>query len=183
MEKVNLSKKDPHICIHKIDNLDTQKRLDKIIDKLEDIKKGGLTKDKDMGIGVLGSPTIVFPRQFRWALTADSAELEYYAKRVDLSYSHLTLSVELFEFVDPTSGKDCPVDEWIRKVSGNKTKENVTITMFDGCGVALYKTTFFEVKIADHNLLLDYAESDLVTHHITLKYKKSERAFLLGKKS
>lgn len=134
---------------------------------------------KNMGIGELGNPETVFPRQFRFVLNSDTLNIEYFVKNAEVSYTDQTLHVDLMEFI--VKGMDCPVDAWIQDLLSGKTKDNVTLTTLDGCGMPLYKIDFHEVKVAKHKLPFDYASSEIVTHHVQLTFKKSVRTFLYGK--
>lgn len=140
-----------------------------------------MSKPKLMGLGPLGGPNKIFPRQYRFTLNSAVTNLEYFVKNVDVSYTKQTLDVELIEFFDDIQNSDCPVDAWIRSILSGKIKDDLTITTYDGCGTKLYKIDFHNVSIVDHKLPFDYASSKIVNHHVKFKFKKSERTFLCQK--
>jgi len=130
----------------------------------------------DMGLGKLGNPSIVFPREFRFLLESKLLpDLHHFVKLVTLDYKSKTLYIEVLE----TYGEEnhCgKMDNWVREFLRNsESNEELTLTTYDGCGTALYKISFTDLSVDGHQMNFSYDSSEVATQKIRFRFENSVR--------
>lgn len=144
-----------------------------------------MVKKTNMGLGQLGSPDIIFVRKFRWTLEGKNFK-EQWAKRCMVDYHEQTIEAEIYDVVIPNHTvpnefeaqlievfpkSDIPTLEFLEYMDDEM--EELTLTVYDGCGQPLYAHTFLGVRINRvHPQEFDYSKSDEQTLRVTLSYDK-----------
>jgi len=126
-----------------------------------------------MGIpAVLGSPTTVFPRTFRFLFVPKkNPDLQYLVTKVSIDFYQQSLDAHIMEVAPDLDSQD-----WIINMGEDREYvDDYTLTALDGCGTTLYTLEFIGMKAIWHNVEYDYAKSDVVTHHVGFEYEEMKR--------
>jgi len=111
----------------------------------------------------------IIPRTFRWTLTSDlHPDIHWWMKSIKTDYVNKKLSIEVF---DDAKGN---IYNWLESLI-NKELNKVILTHLDGCGDAISLIEFSSLEIKEHSTDYDYKSSGILTHRITINYKKSRR--------
>lgn len=150
---------------------------------LGDIKKALLepTKAKpiNMGIGPIGDSNIVFVRQFRWTLEAESLDgteslPSYFQKSVKVDLYKNTLHIKAYE----VAVKD-NILVWADAVQKDPEKNRwMVLTTYDGCGYPIYRYQFNKLYIVERDVDFNYDSSEVATHCISVAFENFTREFL-----
>lgn len=126
----------------------------------------------DMGSGKLGSPTVDFGRNFRWAFGSDTLP-KYYCKSVQFDHTNKLI---LLEYQDAHQDGKLPEGlAWVNKMTKDSTNEKLKFLTLDAGGQPLYGFVFSGIEIAGHkSSKFDYASSDVSLQIITIKYNNIE---------
>ena len=129
------------------------------------------TLSRDMGLGRLADPTMVFVRNFRWTLTAESLDgtdslPEWFQTKVKVDFYHNKLYFESLEVMCHDN-----VLNWIESVKANPDKKRwMVLTTYDGLGNQLYTYQFNGISIGEREVNYDYDSSDVATQKITIYF-------------
>lgn len=123
----------------------------------------------NMGIGAdnpVLDPKTVFRRNFRFLLFAEDHSLSEYcvSKATIDSYSN-KIEMDLYELGE--------TEDWIKRVQN--TPQNFHLVLYDGCGEPIEGWKFYECYGTKHTTEFNYAASDILTHKVTLSYKRKEK--------
>lgn len=122
-----------------------------------------------MGFGghPLAAPHAVLPRAFRFTMESKNMPmLKYLVKDASINRTGNHVCVSLYETSDLQAEKI---------IDGFKGKApDVYVTALDGCGKKLFAYKLTKPKLHTHSTPLDYASSDILTHHIVLTYDSCE---------
>lgn len=126
----------------------------------------------NMGLGKLGDPSLVFVRKFRFLLKGNYLDKNF-VNKVSVDYQNKTLSFsyyEVYEKISPFT-TEIPIHKWGKLMEENPTKEQLTLTKYDGCGNELYKEVFSGLKVLGQKSDSAYADSDASTRDFVLSYE------------
>ncbi len=108
----------------------------------------------------------VFRRTFRFLLFPQgNIDFRNWVKKATIHYYENTIKMEIYDYGD--------TDEWIEQVQ--KTPQTMHLIMMDGCGQVLSGLRLAECYGVEHSVDFDYEKSDVLTHVLTMKYKKMTR--------
>lgn len=133
-------------------------------------------KSRNMGVGKLIDPNLIFVRKFRWTLESDGLP-ETWTTKVDIDFKNQELMLEVFEVVDTTKD-DIDIQSWLAK---DLQKEWLTLTTYDGCGNELYQYKFGRLSIMEDKMGFDYAVSDPSIRKVKLHFNTLNRKILYKK--
>ena len=132
-----------------------------------------------MGLpAVLGDPTTIFPRTFRFLFTPKkNPDLQYLVQKVSIDFYQQSIDAHIME-----TAPNLETQEWVINMMEKGYDEpyidDYTLVAMDGCGNQLYMLEFKGVKAIWHNVEYDYAKSDVVTHHVGFEYESMTRTNL-----
>lgn len=132
-----------------------------------------MDKAKSMGIpAVLGSPTTIFPRTFRFLfIPKKNPDLQYLVTKISIDFYQKSMDAQIMEIAPTLDSQD-----WIINMGEDRDYiDDYTLIALDGCGNMIYTLSFQDVKAIWHNVEYDYAKSEVVTHHVGFEYEKMER--------
>lgn len=136
------------------------------------VKKGlDLNDKKDMGMGELGKPSLIFARKFRWTLEGQNLP-QHFFKAVKIDYKNKKID---FEYYDVKDGKiGFHAHDWAEQLS-KLPEETLLLKTYDGCGNCLYAIEFLNLKLLEHKNDFDYAVSDPSESKISVSYRNTRR--------
>lgn len=126
-----------------------------------------------MGIGPLGSPTLIFVRKFRWTLTASQHLPEHFVRSVDFDFVKKQVRFRYME-IHIEDEDDIIIQRW---AESDLKDEVMRFTTFNGCGSPLYEYVFFGLKIVEDKANFDYASSEESCREIVVSYDDYERRY------
>jgi len=137
----------------------------------KDPNKDQPNKLKNMGLGDLGSPRMIFVRTFRWTLEAPShPKVNMWVQKFNANYKDKTVEIEAFEDMDGH------VHEWITDIVADACPRNFIINHYDGCGNTIFTNTYSDIEIKEHKVEYDYSKSDVLTHKLKMSYRQLQRS-------
>lgn len=124
---------------------------------------------KNMGLGSLGRPDIIFLRKFRFTLEGEHLKEDYnYSVRVD--WFRQIIKFSAYEVFTPEEG--IHIWNWADAMQkGEFPKETLTLKAYDGCGAVLFAKKFSGLEIISRENNFDYSSSEAVMHELTLQYQ------------
>lgn len=127
-----------------------------------------------MGIPeLIGSPTTVFPRTFRFLLISKKyPDFQNLVRRVEIDSFINSITAYVLELT--ANGKTYPHD-WLDQIHCGNYVDDMTLVALDGCGQTLYTLEFEGVKVYDAHVEFNYDDSDVVTHRIGMEFAKMTR--------
>lgn len=151
--------------------------LKKTTELKEGVKNYKEAKNRNMGLGVLGDPSITFVRKFRWTMQGLGLP-EHFMKKVAFDFAAKTINLEAYEIV-LSNAEDIDIQRWLES---NLNREELFFTTYDGCGTPLYQYVFSDLTLLSDKADFDYASSEESTRKVSLKYENCERRYLAGPK-
>ena len=125
-----------------------------------------------MGIpAALASPTVIFPRTFRFLLIPKkNPDLQYLVTKATIDFYQKQIDTFVMETAPNLDAQD-----WVIKMGEDKYVDDYYLIALDGCGEKIYTLEFKDVSAIWHNVEYDYEKSDVVTHHVGLEFEKMTR--------
>ena len=116
-------------------------------------------------------PNAIIPRTFRWTLNnLNHPNIRWWMKLLKTDYINKLLFIEVF---DDSKGQ---VFDWIEALINKVENSDIlTLTHFDAQGDSISMIEFKELKLENHITNYDYSNSDILTHKLTISYKKIKR--------
>lgn len=125
---------------------------------------------RPMGIGLLGDPSLVFVRKFRYTLKSEHLPCDFVVS-TKIDYKERTLSFVYYDVKKEGEADGIHALKWAQrmeyKVYPNETLELCT---YDGCGTELYKVKFFGLELLEHKSDFDYNTSDVSAQQIKVSF-------------
>jgi hypothetical protein len=135
------------------------------------------TKNRSMGIGPLGDPTITFVRKFRWTMRGTNLR-EHFIKKVAFDFKKKLIDLDVMEVVCQ-GDDDIDVQRWLEAEWRN---EQLTFATYDGCGTPLYEYKFTGLELVEDKSDFDYTSSEESSRKIKVSYTDYTRTFMLAPK-
>lgn len=134
--------------------------------------KNAEQKLADMGLGQLGSPSVVFVRKFRWTLRSTVLR-EHYVKNVQFDFVKQVIRLNVMEVVC-AEDDDINVQKWLE---GDLSRDVLVFTTYDGCGTPLYQYAIDGLTLLEDRAGFDYAVSDESERSVGLGYTGLKRTY------
>ncbi len=137
-----------------------------------------MNENISMGPGKLANCNNVLARKFRWTMESKYLDSKICSKvKIDNHFSTITL--RLIDIIFPNDTNPQPNSlYWISKLNtSEKTNDTLVFTTYDGVGCALYRQTFDGLSLIQHTCKFDYADSDVVSRKVMVRFYKTTCEF------
>lgn len=134
------------------------------------------TVHRNMGLGKLTDPQLIFARKFRWTLEGPGFE-EHYVKTCHVDLKKKLLTVEIYEVYN--DNEEMVNDQWVDSFHHRRQSDkHLDLTMFDGCGRPLDRIRMEDLDLLSDEMDFDYASSDPLIRRVVIQFTRWSRKFI-----